>query len=167
MKIEELWDIDDIAKVLGGETLDQIFGFNDLKEDGYICPFCQLGHASGDGKKFQVDIFTGNFSCDCGAKGDIIDLIGRIQYVSDDRDIIYQITYSERILPKIKFGVYQHFKGRNYLVYGVARDVDDNGSWRILYRPLYGDHMPSIRLLEEFFETLENGTERFTFLHPA
>jgi len=41
-------------------------------------------------------------------------------------------------LPQIKLGVYRHYKGERYQVYGVARHSETLEAL-VVYRPLYGE----------------------------
>ncbi len=41
-------------------------------------------------------------------------------------------------LPRLKLGIYQHYKGQRYQVYGVARHSETLEAV-VVYRPLYGE----------------------------
>ncbi len=63
-------------------------------------------------------------------------------------------------------GVYQHYKGNNYEVIGVATHSEDE-TLLVVYRPLYGDKGLWVRPLSMFTEHVKvNGrsVERFRFL---
>lgn len=51
-------------------------------------------------------------------------------------------------------GVYRHFKGRYYIVEGVAKHSED-GSAYVVYRQLYGENGLWIRPLEMFLEPVD------------
>lgn len=40
--------------------------------------------------------------------------------------------------PELQLGIYQHYKGNQYQVLGVARHSEDD-SWHVVYKPLYQD----------------------------
>jgi hypothetical protein len=50
-------------------------------------------------------------------------------------------------------GIYQHFKGRTYTVYGTVRDED--GNLFVLYRPTYGQKVLMLRPFEMFTEEVD------------
>jgi hypothetical protein len=54
---------------------------------------------------------------------------------------------------QVPVGVYEHYKGRHYLVLGVARD-DSTDEQMVVYVRLYEREGPpmSVRRLEQFFE---------------
>lgn len=54
----------------------------------------------------------------------------------------------------IKPGVYRHFKGRYYLVLGVARH-SETGELLVVYQPLYGEAQWFVRPLAMFEEQVE------------
>jgi len=54
-------------------------------------------------------------------------------------------------------GVYLHFKGKFYSVYGVVDDL-------VLYRALYGEMGLWVRPYEMFVEEKESGVPRFKFI---
>ncbi|MDC8832266.1 DUF1653 domain-containing protein [Alteromonas gilva] len=63
-------------------------------------------------------------------------------------------------------GVYQHYKGNNYEVIGVATHSEDETSL-VVYRPLYGDRALWVRPLSMFTEEVKvNGRSvaRFRYL---
>ena len=70
----------------------------------------------------------------------------------------------------LRCGVYEHYKGRKYLVLGVARH-SETGELLAVYVPLYelpdgGGVQMSVRPLEMFTEQVEVGSEsrpRFRF----
>ena len=69
----------------------------------------------------------------------------------------------------IKPGVYQHYKGNNYEVIGVARHSEDE-SQVVVYRPMYGEGALWVRPLEMFTEQVSvNGrsVERFRYIGQA
>lgn len=51
--------------------------------------------------------------------------------------------------PTIRPGIYKHFKGGEYEVFGVAELVDAT-QWFVVYRPLYGDRELVLRPYTEF-----------------
>ncbi|WP_370164165.1 DUF1653 domain-containing protein [Marisediminitalea sp.] len=69
----------------------------------------------------------------------------------------------------IKPGVYQHYKGNNYEVIGVANHSEDE-SQLVVYRPMYGEGALWVRPLEMFTEQVKvNGrsVDRFRYLGHA
>lgn len=62
---------------------------------------------------------------------------------------------------KIKLGTYTHFKGKNYIVYGKATDMESN--MYVLYKQNYGDKSFWIRPYSNFFEKIPEDpkTRRF------
>ena len=54
----------------------------------------------------------------------------------------------------IKPGVYRHFKGKDYLVIGVAIH-SESGEELVVYRPLYGDYQLMVRPKAMFVESVE------------
>lgn len=66
----------------------------------------------------------------------------------------------------IKAGIYQHYKGHNYEVIGVASHSEDE-SLLVVYRPLYGEGGLWVRPLAMFREEVSvNGRSvaRFRFV---
>lgn len=60
-------------------------------------------------------------------------------------------------------GIYQHYKGPRYEVYGVVRHSETEEEL-VLYRALYGQHGLWVRPLSMFVETVEHegqSTPRF------
>lgn len=51
-------------------------------------------------------------------------------------------------------GVYRHFKGRYYIVEGIAKHSED-GSAYVVYRQLYGENGLWIRPLDMFLEPVD------------
>jgi hypothetical protein len=54
----------------------------------------------------------------------------------------------------IKPGVYRHFKGKDYLVIGVAIH-SESGEELVVYRPLYGNYQLTVRPKSMFIEPVE------------
>lgn len=72
------------------------------------------------------------------------------------------------MVTKLQAGVYQHFKGKFYLVLGLARHTETE-ELLVVYVPLYLREGPriSVRPYDMFFEKVEhNGKEqpRFTYI---
>ncbi|MCP4505620.1 MAG: DUF1653 domain-containing protein [Fuerstiella sp.] len=66
----------------------------------------------------------------------------------------------------MKPGRYRHYKGRDYVVIGVARHSETDEDL-VVYRPDYGDRRLWVRPLKMFMDTVEsNGQQvsRFEFL---
>ena len=66
-------------------------------------------------------------------------------------------------------GLYRHYKGKEYLVLGVARHSESEEEL-VVYRLLYGDHGLWVRPRAMFLETIAlDGriTPRFTYVGPA
>lgn len=71
--------------------------------------------------------------------------------------------------PRVQPGRYRHYKGKEYIVLGVARHSETDERL-VVYRPDYGDRELWVRPLAMFQETVEaNGASvpRFEFLGPA
>jgi hypothetical protein len=69
----------------------------------------------------------------------------------------------------IKNGVYRHYKGKNYLVMGLAHHSETREPL-VVYRCLYDDYSLWVRPESMFTETVTiNGREipRFAFVHEA
>lgn len=63
--------------------------------------------------------------------------------------------------------IYRHFKGKHYLVTGIAADAD-SGKLLVIYRALYGDCQLYVRPLEEFLSFVDrkkypNATQEYCF----
>ena len=57
------------------------------------------------------------------------------------------------IVPTIKPGIYEHYKGKRYQVYGVCRHSETE-EILVVYRTLYGDHDLWVRPYHMFFENI-------------
>ena len=69
----------------------------------------------------------------------------------------------------LQIGVYEHYKGQRYEVFGCARHTETNEEF-VVYRALYGDHGLWVRPKAMFLETvIVDGREgpRFRFVGPA
>ncbi|MFO1020288.1 MAG: DUF1653 domain-containing protein [Planctomycetales bacterium] len=69
-------------------------------------------------------------------------------------------------MPTLRTGRYRHYKGKDYLVVGVARHSETEEEL-VVYRQDYGDKGLWVRPLAMFLETVEvNGKQipRFEFL---
>ena len=69
----------------------------------------------------------------------------------------------------IKPGVYRHYKGKDYLVTGVAHHSETREAL-VIYRCLYDDYSLWVRPLAMFNETVvvdDGEIPRFAFLHDA
>lgn len=68
----------------------------------------------------------------------------------------------------MKLGRYRHFKGKEYIVLGVAKHSETLEEM-VLYRQDYGDEGLWVRPKEMFFEAVEaegQATARFQFMGP-
>lgn len=72
---------------------------------------------------------------------------------------------------RVKPGVYRHYKGKEYDVYGEAIQSGTEDSeqpvWSVVYRPRYGSMKLTYRPKQEFLESVSvNGTSvpRFIFV---
>ena len=66
-------------------------------------------------------------------------------------------------------GVYRHYKGRDYEVFGLVRHSETE-EWLVHYRTLYGDHSHWVRPYRMFIEQIEVDGEpvpRFDYLGPC
>ena len=66
----------------------------------------------------------------------------------------------------IRPGLYRHYKGGDYAVYGVATHSETEESM-VVYRPLYGDRALWVRPLAMFEEVVERDGQtmpRFEFV---
>lgn len=69
---------------------------------------------------------------------------------------------SESLIPT---GRYRHYKGRDYIVLGVARHSETE-ELLVVYRTDYGDHSLWVRPLAMFTEVVQiNGQEQPRFRH--
>ncbi|MCG8311835.1 MAG: DUF1653 domain-containing protein [Pseudomonadales bacterium] len=69
----------------------------------------------------------------------------------------------------IKQGIYQHYKGHEYQVYGVARHSETEEEL-VIYRPLYGHQDLWVRPLAMFLEMVMKDDEeipRFRWLRES
>ena len=69
----------------------------------------------------------------------------------------------------LRKGLYQHYKGGQYQVYGVARHSETEEQL-VVYRPLYGERSLWVRPLSMFTETLEidgRVVPRFAYTGPG
>ncbi|AXR07774.1 DUF1653 domain-containing protein [Salinimonas sediminis] len=69
----------------------------------------------------------------------------------------------------IKPGLYEHYKGHQYMVYDVATHSEDE-STLVLYRPCYGEQALWVRPLTMFLESVERDGKRvprFRYIGPA
>ena len=62
------------------------------------------------------------------------------------------MTHTE--LPHIEPGIYEHFKGQRYEVFGIARHSETEEVF-VSYRTLYGDHSLWVRPIAMFTEHIE------------
>lgn len=73
-------------------------------------------------------------------------------------------------MSEIKSGIYEHYKGKRYQVFGVARHSETEDVV-VVYQPLYGEPSLWIRPFDMFTESvwLPDGEQvpRFRFLRPA
>lgn len=70
-------------------------------------------------------------------------------------------------LPTIRLGIYRHYKGQRYEVYGVARHSETLEPL-VLYRPLYGEGALWVRPYEMFTGQLAvDGVMRGRFVWEA
>ncbi len=68
--------------------------------------------------------------------------------------------------PDLKLGRYQHFKGNHYQVIDLVRHSED-GTYLVLYRPLYGKGDLWVRPYEMFTEKVDTEiglVQRFQYL---
>jgi hypothetical protein len=72
-------------------------------------------------------------------------------------------------LPELQAGVWRHWKGRDYLVLGLAHDADHDGRTVVVYVPLYDVPGPrlAVRAVEGFLEEVAPGVPRFSYQGPA
>lgn len=67
----------------------------------------------------------------------------------------------------VKPGIYRHFKGNIYHVYGVSENTE-TGELTVMYIPQLGPHAGRLsnRKLEMFLETVSNHKERPEYTGP-
>lgn len=66
-------------------------------------------------------------------------------------------------------GIYRHYKGRDYEVFGLVRHSETE-EWLVHYRTLYGDHSHWVRPYRMFIEQIEVDGEpvpRFDYVGPC
>ncbi len=76
------------------------------------------------------------------------------------------INQTEEVIPSIKRGYYQHYKGMNYEVLGLCRH-SETLEYMVMYKALYGDFGTWVRPYSMFCETVTiNGQTipRFKFI---
>ncbi len=73
-------------------------------------------------------------------------------------------------MERIRSGVYCHYKGQEYDVYGetiLSGTEDSKQIWFVIYRPRYGQRRLTSRLKTEFTESVSVGgvlVQRFVFV---
>lgn len=68
---------------------------------------------------------------------------------------------------EIKRGIYRHYKGKDYIVFGVATHSETEERL-VVYRSLYGEYRLTVRPLSMFAEEVEYEGEvlpRFRLIH--
>ncbi len=68
---------------------------------------------------------------------------------------------------ELKRGIYRHYKGKDYEVYGVAVHTETEEKL-VVYRSLYGNYRLNVRPLKMFCENVIIGKyngPRFTLVH--
>lgn len=71
--------------------------------------------------------------------------------------------------PTLQAGIYRHYKGQRYQVFGLARHSETE-EWQVIYRTLYGDYSLWVRPLAMFVESVTvdgQAVPRFAFESPA
>ena len=71
-------------------------------------------------------------------------------------------------MSEITAGIYRHFKGKDYQVFGIGRHSESDEEF-VVYRPLYGDCALTIRPAAMFTEMVDrDGYQgpRFTLVYP-
>lgn len=69
---------------------------------------------------------------------------------------------------KLERGIYRHYKGKDYMVLGVATHSETEEKL-VVYRSLYGEYRLTVRPLSMFMEEVEADGERmprFKLVHP-
>ncbi|MEK7184944.1 MAG: DUF1653 domain-containing protein [Patescibacteria group bacterium] len=67
---------------------------------------------------------------------------------------------------KLKIGIYEHYKGKQYEVIGIAKHSETLEEL-VVYRALYGEHDLWVRPLKMFLEKVKIGSRnipRFKFI---
>ena len=65
-----------------------------------------------------------------------------------------EIMYYKNMIKKLPLGKYEHYKGKQYEVIGVAKHSETLEEL-VVYRALYGEHSLWVRPLNMFLETVE------------
>lgn len=60
---------------------------------------------------------------------------------------------------KLTAGLYRHYKGHEYRVFGVAQHSESE-EWMVIYQALYGEYGLWVRPMSMFCETVEVNGER-------
>lgn len=71
-------------------------------------------------------------------------------------------------MSSLQAGIYRHFKGNEYQVYGLATH-SETGESLVVYRPLYGEGELWVRPLPMWQESVEREGQtlpRFQYLRP-
>lgn len=81
-------------------------------------------------------------------------------------------TIGQDRLPELAAGVYQHYKGDDYLVIGYAHDANNDGRHLVAYVPLYDAPGPriAVRDVSDFFDTVKTDLgemPRFRFVRSG
>lgn len=77
------------------------------------------------------------------------------------------------MIPNIECGIYQHYKGKFYLVLGLAHDANNEGRMVVVYVPLYMAEGPrlAVRDVDEFLSDVQIAENewkpRFSYLGPT
>jgi len=138
------------------------------------CPLHGGGSAS---KQFCVNVSKNAFKCfakTCNGRGNVLDFVSakehcnirdaavklrdwfkveESQFPSPDTDVKTPDN-EPSIEPMVPRGVYRHFKGKEYLVVGVAVHSETREEF-VVYRPLYDTYELTVRPKTMFTEDIE------------
>ena len=91
-------------------------------------------------------------SCGCGVPRN---MWNQLSYASHCPDCGKQLYLEDEEVDNVEPGIYQHFKGRQYMVLGVATH-SETGEKVVVYKALYDNYETYVRPLKMFVEDIED-----------